>query len=190
MLSLFFFSSRRRHTRFDCDWSSDVCSSDLDIQSIFQVVIRTLEEHLPVDFCCICLYDPAENCLIVTSVGLHSEALSMELAMTAQARIEIDQNGLSHCVNGRLVYEPDITQVPSPIPQRLAKGALSSMVAAPLLVESKVFGVLIAARQQAHSFSSGECEFLKQASKHVALAAHQTKLLRALTPPYANMRHT
>src|SRR2546430_15021150 len=27
----FFFSSRRRHTRFDCDWSSDVCSSDLDV---------------------------------------------------------------------------------------------------------------------------------------------------------------
>src|SRR5688572_26530744 len=27
----FFFSSRRRHTRFDCDWSSDVCSSDLEI---------------------------------------------------------------------------------------------------------------------------------------------------------------
>src|SRR5256886_1002149 len=25
---VFFFSSRRRHTRFDCDWSSDVCSSD------------------------------------------------------------------------------------------------------------------------------------------------------------------
>src|SRR5688572_33356662 len=28
-LLLFFFSSRRRHTRFDCDWSSDVCSSNL-----------------------------------------------------------------------------------------------------------------------------------------------------------------
>src|SRR2546430_2358790 len=27
--SALFFSSRRRHTRFDCDWSSDVCSSDL-----------------------------------------------------------------------------------------------------------------------------------------------------------------
>src|SRR6201996_3865374 len=27
----FFFSSRRRHTRFDCDWSSDVCSSDLGL---------------------------------------------------------------------------------------------------------------------------------------------------------------
>src|SRR5690606_40580406 len=28
--SLSFFSSRRRHTRFSRDWSSDVCSSDLD----------------------------------------------------------------------------------------------------------------------------------------------------------------
>src|SRR5688572_22467886 len=28
LISKFFFSSRRRHTRFDCDWSSDVCSSD------------------------------------------------------------------------------------------------------------------------------------------------------------------
>src|SRR2546427_10571457 len=30
MHEYFFFSSRRRHTRFDCDWSSDVCSSDLE----------------------------------------------------------------------------------------------------------------------------------------------------------------
>src|SRR2546430_3101308 len=30
----FFFSSKRRHTRFDCDWSSDVCSSDLSPKRI------------------------------------------------------------------------------------------------------------------------------------------------------------
>src|SRR6516164_11536444 len=29
MFCSFFFSSRRRHTRWNCDWSSDVCSSDL-----------------------------------------------------------------------------------------------------------------------------------------------------------------
>src|SRR6266568_7211315 len=29
----FFFSSRRRHTRWNCDWSSDVCSSDLGIDA-------------------------------------------------------------------------------------------------------------------------------------------------------------
>src|SRR5690606_39593459 len=31
---LFFFSSRRRHTRFSRDWSSDVCSSDLPADSL------------------------------------------------------------------------------------------------------------------------------------------------------------
>src|SRR2546430_15610070 len=42
---VFFFSSRRRHTRFDCDWSSDVCSSDLGashfIQQIFTAIFLT-----------------------------------------------------------------------------------------------------------------------------------------------------
>src|SRR2546430_7507889 len=33
----FFFSSRRRHTRFDCDWSSDVCSSDLFVFEALEV---------------------------------------------------------------------------------------------------------------------------------------------------------
>src|SRR6266481_3451536 len=32
MYIFFFFSSRRRHTRWNCDWSSDVCSSDLPPQ--------------------------------------------------------------------------------------------------------------------------------------------------------------
>src|SRR5688572_30846712 len=33
----FFFSSRRRHTSFDCDWSSDVCSSDLAAMLLVRV---------------------------------------------------------------------------------------------------------------------------------------------------------
>src|SRR5688572_32185419 len=52
-LFFFFFSSRRRHTRFDCDWSSDVCSSDLALsggvapnviadQAHAEVTIRTV----------------------------------------------------------------------------------------------------------------------------------------------------
>src|SRR6266480_8005423 len=37
MLCFFFFSSRRRHTRLTCDWSSDVCSSDLPTCSFRRV---------------------------------------------------------------------------------------------------------------------------------------------------------
>src|SRR5689334_19125913 len=36
----FFFSSRRRHTRWNCDWSSDVCSSDLFGKALVQSVYR------------------------------------------------------------------------------------------------------------------------------------------------------
>src|SRR5207302_6196727 len=38
----FFFSSRRRHTRFSRDWSSDVCSSDLltSVRSFHQFDVR------------------------------------------------------------------------------------------------------------------------------------------------------
>src|SRR2546430_8852220 len=36
-----FFSSRRRHTIFDCDWSSDVCSSDLSIRQFIARIDNT-----------------------------------------------------------------------------------------------------------------------------------------------------
>src|SRR4030066_197545 len=39
----FFFSSRRRHTRFKCDWSSDVCSSDLPF--LFDVPVIAVDRH-------------------------------------------------------------------------------------------------------------------------------------------------
>src|SRR5690606_40222893 len=45
-LLFFFFSSRRRHTRFSRDWSSDVCSSDLD-QLIIECTVGTNIANLP-----------------------------------------------------------------------------------------------------------------------------------------------
>src|SRR5438270_1588931 len=43
----FFFSSRRRHTRFDCDWSSDVCSSDLLAETQVPIGAVTNGVHMP-----------------------------------------------------------------------------------------------------------------------------------------------
>src|SRR2546430_8062486 len=40
MYTNFFFSSRRRHTSFDCDWSSDVCSSDLAMDKAHYIEVR------------------------------------------------------------------------------------------------------------------------------------------------------
>src|SRR6266446_4288409 len=57
MYYLFFFSSRRRHTRLQGDWSSDVCSSDLRGRSLWMIIgfpephvrealLRALRAHL------------------------------------------------------------------------------------------------------------------------------------------------
>src|SRR2546430_8327239 len=43
LVFFFFFSSRRRHTRFDCDWSSDVCSSDLVKIEEYRAVMTQLD---------------------------------------------------------------------------------------------------------------------------------------------------
>jgi signal transduction histidine kinase/ActR/RegA family two-component response regulator len=161
-----------------------------DLASIFQVVIRTLEDQLHIDFGCLCSYDPTANRLTVIRIGVRSEALATELALTEQAHIDIDKNGLARCMQGRLSYEPNTLDAPFPFPQRLASAGLRALVAAPLLVESKVFGALIAARREVSSFSSDECEFLRQLSEHVALAAHQSQLYGALQAAYEDLRRT
>jgi len=159
-----------------------------DLRSIFQVVIRSLEDQLPVDFGAICVCQDGE--LVVSGVGVRSYELSMALAMGEAAHIAIDQNGLSRCVAGELVYEPDIGAVDFPFPQRLAKGGLAAMVLAPLLAESTVFGVLVVARRQPHSFSSSDSEFLRQLSEHVALAANQARLYAILQQAYDDLHQS
>ena len=161
-----------------------------DLRSIFQVVIRHLEEHVPVDFGCICLYDPMEEILTVASVGTRSHATALTLGLTEKAQVPVDRNGLSRCVRGELVYEADIGASQYPFPSTLARGGLRALVVAPLRAESRVFGVLVAARREPESFSSGDCEFLRQLSEHVALAAHQAQLYDALQQAYENLRQS
>ncbi len=161
-----------------------------DLRSVFQAVIRTLEDSMPIDFGCACLFDAGLHQLTVTCVGVKSEPLAMELALTEQAHVDVGQNGLSLCVRGQLVYEADVAALDYPFPKKVAGGGLRSMVAAPLLFESQVFGILVAARTQVDGFSSGDCEFLRQLSEHVALAAHQAQIYSALQQAYEDLRQT
>jgi PAS domain S-box-containing protein len=161
-----------------------------DVGSIFQVVVRTLEDRLPADFVCICRYDRVSHSLTVAHVGVGSMPLGQELGITEQAVIAIDQNGLSRCVRGELVYEPDIAEVDFPFPSRLARQGLRSLVVAPLQFEDEVFGVLVASRRKEQAFLSSDCEFLRQLSEHVGLVAHQAQLRDSLQRAYDDLKHT
>jgi PAS domain S-box-containing protein len=161
-----------------------------DLDSVFAAVARNLEEDLAIDFACVCLYDADSDVLTVSAVGARSASLAGQLGLSERARLPIDHNGLSQCLRGRLVYEPDVSVVPFPFARRLAAGGLRSLVAAPLVIESKVMGVLLAARYEGQSFGSADCEFLRQLGEHVGLAANQAQLYGALQTAYDDLRQS
>jgi signal transduction histidine kinase/ActR/RegA family two-component response regulator/uncharacterized membrane protein affecting hemolysin expression len=161
-----------------------------DLASIFRVVLRNLEDELPIDFGCVCLYDADAGALSIATVGARSRAHTGGLALEEADGVPIDPNGLARCVSGQLVYEPDVADVAFAFPQRFARAGLRSLVLAPLLVENRVFGVLVVARAAAAAFSSAECEFLRHLSEHVALAAHQTQLYEALQRAYDDLHQS
>jgi signal transduction histidine kinase/ActR/RegA family two-component response regulator/HAMP domain-containing protein len=158
-----------------------------DLPSIFQVVLRTLEQDLPIDFGCACLYESGTEAVTLATVGAASAAFASALGLADHEVIPIDQNGLSRCVAGQLVYEPDTRPLRFAFPERFAAAGLRSLIIAPLLVENRVFGMLVAARQADHAFTSTDCEFLLQLSQHVALAARQAQLHEALQHAYDDL---
>jgi signal transduction histidine kinase/ActR/RegA family two-component response regulator len=161
-----------------------------DLPSVFRVLVRTLEEDLPVDFSCMCVFEASAEVLTVSVIGAGSAAFAAALTLAEGEQVAIDPNGLARCVGGELVYEPDTRTIQFPFPQRFARAGLHALVIAPLLVEKRVFGVLVAARREAESFSSADCEFLRQLSEHVALASHQAQLYSALQRAYDDLRQS
>jgi signal transduction histidine kinase/ActR/RegA family two-component response regulator len=163
-----------------------------DLPSIFQVVLRNLEDDLPIEFGCVCLYDEAEvaQALTVVTIGGRSRQYAQILGLDEQVRLPIDPNGLARSVTGELVYEPDVASMAFPFPQRFARAGISSLVLAPLLVQKRVFGVLVVARTAPEAFSSADCEFLRHLSEHVALASHQAQLHGDLQRAYDELRQS
>src|SRR2546430_775483 len=101
-LFFFFFSSRRRHTRFDCDWSSDVCSSDLGGSvelrydtRIDQYFVQTVEPYI--------FYDAAK---IWNRLGGNGSGLALH-STGAGVRV-----GLEHGISAGVEYARTLTAVP------------------------------------------------------------------------------
>jgi signal transduction histidine kinase/ActR/RegA family two-component response regulator len=161
-----------------------------DLPSIFQVVIRSLEDQMPVDFAMIGLYDMDDRVMTVTHLGVKSRPIAIAIAMGENTRVPVDESGLARSLKGELVYEPDISGVPLHFSSRLAGGGIRALVIAPLLSEAKIFGMLVIARRAPESFTSTDCEFVRQLCEHVSLAAHQAQLRETLQKAYDDLRQS
>lgn len=161
-----------------------------NVESIFGVVLYQLEEQLPIDFGCVCIFDPVTDTLTVSSIGSKSLSFANQLGIEQTTVIPIDKNGLRRCVKGQTVYEPDITQVNTPFLKKLSQSELRSLVGAPMADEKGILGILLAARRSKEAFTSVDCEFLRQLSEHVALAVQNAHLYEDLQKAYDELRET
>jgi signal transduction histidine kinase/ActR/RegA family two-component response regulator len=162
----------------------------IDLGSIYQVVVRSLEDRLPVDLACVLLTGTERQTLTVTNVGVRGKPIADSLGMSELARVTVDGSGLSRCIEGELVYEPDISVVPFPFAQRLTGEGLRSLIISPITGDKRPVGILLLARRTPSDFSSSDCEFITQLSAHVSLAVHQAQLYQTLQQAYDDLRLT
>jgi PAS domain S-box-containing protein len=173
------------------DRTTHAIGAHQDLRKVFDVVLRSLEDYLGVDFCCVAMYQTEPAQITITHVGDKSLRIASQIGLTEQSNMEVDEEGLLRCARGQIVYEPDVEKTSkSALCTHLSEGGLHALVAAPLAIEDEVFGVLIVARRAPDSFSSDDNEFLRQLSAHVALAAHQARLYGALQTAYQDLRQT
>jgi signal transduction histidine kinase/DNA-binding response OmpR family regulator len=161
-----------------------------DTDSILHVVLRQLEDNMSLDLCCVALFDAEADTLNLAALRVKNPLLVSKLDLHEGAVLKFADAGIPLCKEGQTVYAPDTLKQPSALIERLAGAGLRSLVAVPLLVENKLFGVLFVARLKPDGFGSGDCEFLRMLCEHVALAAHQTRLHTELEHAYNELRQT
>ena len=161
-----------------------------DTESILHVVLRQLEDHMGLDLGVVALADHSAPSLNVVSVRVKNSLMAAQFDLHEGSTLSIAETGFQLCDKGQTVYVPDTVKGTTVFVEKMAATGWRSAVAVPLKVEEKLFGILIAGRLKAHGFSSGDCEFLRMLSEHVALAAHQATLHKDLENAYNELRRT
>jgi signal transduction histidine kinase/FixJ family two-component response regulator len=161
-----------------------------DTDSILHVVLRQLEDHMGLDLGIIALLDGNTPSLNVAALRVKNSLLAEQFDLREGSVLPMSKSGLQLCEKGQTVYFSDTIKGTAPFVEKLAGTGWRSAAAVPLMVEEKLFGVLITARLKVDAFSSGDCEFLRMLSEHVALAAHQSRLHRELESAYNELRQS
>jgi len=161
-----------------------------DTDSILHVVLSQLKDHMGLDVGLVALFDEPAQTLNVAALRVKNSLLAARFDLQEGSVLPLAETGLQLCLRGQTIYLPDTLKVATSLGDKLAVTGWRSAVAVPLMVENKLFGVLLAARLKIDDLSSGDCEFLRMLSDHVALAAHQARLHKDLERAYNELRQT
>ncbi len=163
----------------------------VDLESILHIVLRQLEEEMPVDMAGVLLMDSDEEQLTIAALGPRAEkglsALNLRVGAPLPSRKEI----VRLFREGQTIFIPDLEKyaLPPDTSGMISLGARSA-VSVPLMVEGRGFGALCVARREPYAFSSAEAMFLHALAEHVSLAAHHARLYQNLQAAYQELRQT
>lgn len=161
-----------------------------DTDSILHVVLSQLEEHMGIDFGMAALFDSSTRALNVAAVSVKNTLLANQFNLQEGGVLALADTDFQRCEKGQTVYISDTLKWKTAFVEKMAATGWRSAVAVPLMVDDKFFGVLVAARLKPDDFSSGDSEFLRLLSDHVALSAHQARLHMDLEKAYNELRRT
>ena len=156
-------------------------------------MLGSLEENLPIDFGCFLLHDAGAQ---VADSGTRSGRQRQPLCGEAEpAAADVPcpstRTACPAASPASWCTSPTCCEVPFPFPQTAgAAGLRSHGDRAARSWRTRCSACWYARAPQAEAFSSGECEFLKQLSEHVALASHQARLYGALQQAYDDLRQS
>jgi signal transduction histidine kinase/ActR/RegA family two-component response regulator len=167
-----------------------VISERQDLARILHAVLRQLEENLMVELGLMGLFEPETEQLVISALRIKNPKQTGRLDLTPGKSLPLGPSGLAAAQTGKTLYIPNTLECTGRLMAGLAQAGLLCVVASPLMVEDKLFGILLVARTAPDSFSSGECEFLRMLSEQVALAAHQARLHNQLELAYDELRQT
>lgn len=162
----------------------------LSISEILRIIVSQLEEQMPLALCAAAPFDAHLNVVLIEHLGARGRPNADRMQLKEGDTISADGDGLSRALAGELAYEPETRGLPHELPRRLAGIGLHSVVVVPLRTQSDVFGVILAARAPSESFSSTDCEFLRQLGEQAALALRQAELYTALRQAYETLQRS
>jgi PAS domain S-box-containing protein len=161
-----------------------------DIESILRVVMTQLENHLPIAFGGVFMMEGQADMIRVAARGPRSREFARILGTEEGKTIPVDSRMMRDALNGNTIHIDDLSLIEDILATRYTKVGLRTAVLVPMLVESRVQGVVTALREAPGAFSGDDVRFLQQLTEQVAVALQEARQYMALERAYDELRKT
>jgi signal transduction histidine kinase/CheY-like chemotaxis protein len=158
-----------------------------DLESIFNVVVRNLEDHLPVDFASIWLCEAPCDFVTVVATGEVGESVAALMNVEKGAMLELKGTCIGAIAKGADCTGKQLNGEKDWLIEKFTRAGLSSLLLEPLLEDDHIEGFLVCGRKGGE-FLPEDKGFLKQLSDYVVLAFRQKRLMRNLEHAYFELK--